>query len=70
MVHVNAVILAVGLVILAAALTTYPTATMLSCTALSAALVAYPVVMTPSKKVPEPPGLLSPPMPRMMPPWM
>src|SRR5215469_10041940 len=41
---------------------------MLACTASSAASLGYPAVMTPSKKVPMFQLLLSPPVPRMMPP--
>ena len=44
----------------------YPAATMLVWTALSFASDAKPVVMTPSKKLPTPLLLLSPPIPRMI----
>src|SRR5215475_1655788 len=41
---------------------------MFACTALSAASLGYPAVITPSKNVPMFQLLLSPPVPRMMPP--
>jgi hypothetical protein len=50
--------------------TSYLAATMLACTALMAASVGYPVVITPSKKVPAEPFPLSPPLPSWMAPFL
>ncbi len=44
----------------------YPADTMFACTASSAASVGMPEVITPSKKDPTEPLLLSPPVPRTM----